>query len=90
MFPRAVLTLVFLMATVFADSAKDGNIGRNYLVIFEDKLELKFEEYANYVTKWLEEFNDKHLGSSDLGRMLHYADIKPKFETDGSVARSKL
>ncbi|KOB68154.1 Zinc finger DNA binding protein [Operophtera brumata] len=38
----------------------------------------KFCDITNFATEFLEDFNDRHLGSSEWGKMLGYEEIKPK------------
>lgn len=86
MFSRAILTLYFLISvliTAFGDSDKGEAAkinGRGLLTLLEEQIERKVEDYTVYFTKWLEEFNDKNLENTALGRLLHYEDFKPKLE----------
>lgn len=80
----AILTFVFLIfSTAHAldkEETKDGGILGN----LEDTLELKIWDFVGYLTKRLTKFNDERLGgNSELGRFLHYEDIKPKLEQAG-------
>ncbi|KAJ0170359.1 hypothetical protein K1T71_014287 [Dendrolimus kikuchii] len=52
------------------------------LLSLEGKLEDKLCMYANYATRYLEEYNDRHLGNSDIGRFLAYKDFKPKYNEE--------
>ena len=58
------------------------------ITVLEGKFQEKMSEFSIYVVKWLEDFNDRHLGDSALGRLLHYEDFKPKFSVETS--RSKF
>ncbi|XP_028158348.1 uncharacterized protein LOC114351364 [Ostrinia furnacalis] len=58
-----------------------------FFTALEDKLESKLGEYANVLSGWLGKFNDEHLGNSELGRYLHYNEIKPKIEETGMQGR---
>lgn len=57
------------------------------MTVLEAKFQGKLSEYSHFVARWLEDFNDRHLGNSELGRILHYKDLKPKFGLESS--RSK-
>ncbi|KAJ8707264.1 hypothetical protein PYW08_011398 [Mythimna loreyi] len=54
------------------------------MTALEVKFEDKLNEFTNYVAKSLEDFNDRHLGDSELGRILHYKELKPKFGVESS------
>lgn len=55
------------------------------LSTLEENLESKLGEYTNYLTQWLAKFNDKHLGgNSEIGRFLHYEEMKPKVDLAGT------
>ncbi|XP_073964741.1 uncharacterized protein isoform X2 [Choristoneura fumiferana] len=76
----------FFLIVVCVAEKNDG-----MLPALEEKLENKFTEYAGGVSKWLESFNDEHLGNTELGRFLHYNEIKTQLETtkdSGNQGRS--
>ncbi|XP_022817150.1 uncharacterized protein LOC111349995 isoform X2 [Spodoptera litura] len=60
----------------------------NLLMILEEKFENKLSDFSFFAAKWLENFNDKHLGNSELGRMLHYKDLKPKLGAEARDGKS--
>lgn len=66
----------FFLIVVCVAEKNDG-----ILPALEERLENKFTEYAGGVSKWLESFNDEHLGNTELGRFLHYNEIKTQLET---------
>lgn len=58
------------------------NLAENNLITnLEDNIQNVLSECTNYVTKWLEEFNDRNLGRSEIGKMLGYDNLKPKLGT---------
>ncbi|CAH2056640.1 unnamed protein product, partial [Iphiclides podalirius] len=54
----------------------------------EEKLEMKLQEYVVSAARWLEAINDRHLGESQLGRLMHYNEIKPKLDFTSRKDRS--
>ncbi|CAG5056270.1 unnamed protein product [Parnassius apollo] len=56
------------------------NEPRSFISALEEKIELKLQEYIIYATKWLEGLNDKYLGDTEVGRLIHYYEIKPKLD----------
>ncbi|CAH2237877.1 uncharacterized protein LOC120625395 [Pararge aegeria] len=79
---RIILTFAFLISVTAKGDDQNGLI-----TALEDKLENKLVFYANNFAKWLENVNDRHLGQSELGKMLDYNGIKPKFNNIGSESR---
>ncbi|XP_072937791.1 uncharacterized protein [Epargyreus clarus] len=78
---RTVLTLTlffFIIPRFFTSAEKT-----KFLTALEENLETKLSEYAGKLAKWLEGLNDKYLGHSELGRLLHYEEMKTKVEETG-------
>lgn len=59
---------------------------KRLLTKLEDRLEDKLCMYIDYITKYLEDYNDRNLGNSEIGRYFGYKDLKPKYteETERS------
>lgn len=76
---RQKLLLIFLFFAPYVTSTEENS----YLSKVENSLE-KFCDITNFVTEVLEEFNDKHLGSSEWGKLLGYEEIKPKISDIGN------
>ncbi|XP_014364367.2 uncharacterized protein LOC106715567 [Papilio machaon] len=66
-------------------TARDGDNDeeRSFITAVEETLETRYEQFVFGAAQWLESVNDRRLGSSVLGRLLHYNDIKPKLEGPG-------
>ncbi|KAF9420681.1 hypothetical protein HW555_003228 [Spodoptera exigua] len=60
----------------------------SFLTILEEKFESRLSDFSYFAAKWLESFNDKHLGNSELGRFLHYKDLKPKLGSEAREGKS--
>ncbi|XP_052742944.1 uncharacterized protein LOC112053777 [Bicyclus anynana] len=75
---RIILTFVFL--TFVSAKAKDQ---KGFLTALEEKLENKLVSYGYDFAKWIENVNDRRLGNSELGKMLNYQEMKPKFNKIG-------
>lgn len=76
---RQKLLFIFLFFAPYVTSTEENS----YLSKVENSLE-KFCDITNFVTEVLEEFNDKHLGSSEWGKLLGYEEIKPKISDIGN------
>ncbi|CAK1593586.1 unnamed protein product [Parnassius mnemosyne] len=77
------LTFFFLIfCNVFGNCKgnESKNEPRGIISALEEKLELKLQEYVIYATKWLEGLNDKYLGDTEVGRLIHYYEMKPKLD----------
>ncbi|XP_045782758.1 uncharacterized protein LOC123879197 [Maniola jurtina] len=81
---RIILTFVFL---IFALNNAKADNQRGFITALEEKLENKLVFYGNIFAKWLENVYDTHLGRSELGKMLKYNAIKPKFSRIGDESR---
>ncbi|XP_031770323.1 uncharacterized protein LOC116413750 isoform X2 [Galleria mellonella] len=55
----------------------------------EQTLDLKYNEYAGYLTNCLETFNDNLLKDSEVGRMLHYEELKSKVDNIGKITEGR-
>lgn len=69
-----IIVLLLICLNFELNSAED-----DLIIVLEEKFQYKLSEYTNYVARWLEQFNDRHLGNSEIGRMLRYDVLKPKF-----------
>ncbi|XP_059062597.1 uncharacterized protein LOC131855357, partial [Achroia grisella] len=55
----------------------------------EETLDLKYNEYAGYLTNHLESFNDNLLKNSEVGRMLHYEELKTKLDSVSKITEGR-
>ncbi|GBP34370.1 hypothetical protein EVAR_7423_1 [Eumeta japonica] len=60
------------------EDADGRDLSRNLARNLAQNLESSFGEYLTLLVQGLEQFNDRHLGHSALGRLMHYDEIKPK------------
>ncbi|KAL4706248.1 hypothetical protein ACJJTC_017415 [Scirpophaga incertulas] len=80
-------SLTFLFLIICCTNLGEGKDTPRLVSIIEDKLEIKLGDYAKSLASWLEGFNDGHLGKSELGRLLHYDEIKPRLDDSGKQGR---
>lgn len=92
MFSRVFLTCTFLIfvntSTVHTANDTKEDTGKRLSSIIEKVIDDKGYDFVSYVTKRLEAFNDEYFGKTEIGRMVHYEEIKPKL--DFEIGRSKL
>ncbi|XP_013176117.1 PREDICTED: uncharacterized protein LOC106124194 isoform X2 [Papilio xuthus] len=83
---RAYVYTLALLICCGISTARDGdnNEERNFITSVEDNMESKYEKFVFSAAQWLESINDRQLGSSALGRLLHYNHIKPKLQRPGT------
>ncbi|XP_037295832.1 uncharacterized protein LOC115439722 [Manduca sexta] len=79
--------IAFVFFFIFHSAACD-EYSLQYFSNIGEKFELKFYEGVDYLARWLEGFNDRRWGTSELGRLLHYNDIKPKIDNGGRSGKS--
>lgn len=92
MFSRVFLTFTFLIfvntSAVHTANQTEKVTGKSLYSSLEKVLDNKAYDLVRYLTKRLEAFNDEHFGKTELGRLIHYEEIKPKM--DFGSGRSKL
>ncbi|XP_050558524.1 uncharacterized protein LOC118279973 isoform X2 [Spodoptera frugiperda] len=76
-----------IILTIFNFKLSKAN-ENNFLTLLEEKFENKLSDLSFFAAKWLENFNDKHLGESEIGRLLHYKDLKPKIASEARDGKS--
>lgn len=73
----AVMTYVYFL--IFCSNFQINSADSSLKVGQDEKFLSTVSGSISFLVKWLERFNDAHIGNSSIGRFIHYEDLKPEF-----------
>lgn len=82
---RKVVLFITFCQLVLATDKKES--GKNVSSIFDNNFVYKISDVSNYLTKMLADYNDRHLGRSEWGKVLGYDELKPELLDDASKSK---